>query len=585
MMRIAVPVRLLLSTLFLLLTSCAVEAGDLRIVALQPETTAGEWTAVVAGAKADAFTVSADGAPVRTAALGNQGDAVRLRLSGVPATAARIEVAWRGKEQDGPVAAVRVGMREARTAPFSELTIYQIMVDMFADGNPGNDGEITGWKHPNYAGGDLQGILEHAQYLQDLGVNAVWLSPIFAARSSHGYDVTNYYRVSGAVAVPGDPQASADLFRKLVADLHRRGIQVILDLPLNHASASYQRPEGDPEDLHPRATGPKQDAEKLWDSWGAGYRYWDFGHAPTRRFLTDVALHWLRDEGVDGLRLDYVRGVPHDFWADLYGAVKAAKPGAFLVGEAWIDAQGPEANAKDIATYYAAVAGRPQFDSLLDFPLQKVMTEVFALGSPAQGLETWLQTDEAVYGPAALPTYFLDNHDMARFMAWTDKPDRLVAAVGFMASLSSPLVLFYGTETGLSHGAPKTGFTDVGRIPMPWQKLDAALIGRLRSILAVRKEHPALTRGGRVPLLADREVLVQAKVVPEETVLVGVNLGAAPRTIEIAAAGLWPAGAKPVPLLGASLPVVGDDGRLRWQLPPLSTVMLAVPRAPARPAM
>src|SRR5689334_4641728 len=76
---------------------------------------------------------------------------------------------------------------EARTAPFSDLTIYHIMVDMFANGSPANDGEITGWKHPNYAGGDLQGILAHTQYLQDLGVDAVWLSPIFAARSSHGY--------------------------------------------------------------------------------------------------------------------------------------------------------------------------------------------------------------------------------------------------------------------------------------------------------------------------------------------------------------------------------------------------------------
>src|SRR3982751_5784368 len=81
---------------------------------------------------------------------------------------------------------------DPKPSPFIGLTIYHIMVDMFADGNPANNGEITGWKHPSYAGGDLQGILEHVQYLQNLGVNAVWLSPIFAARSSHGYDVTNY---------------------------------------------------------------------------------------------------------------------------------------------------------------------------------------------------------------------------------------------------------------------------------------------------------------------------------------------------------------------------------------------------------
>jgi cyclomaltodextrinase / maltogenic alpha-amylase / neopullulanase len=572
-------IRAFLSALFLVALSCGpAPAASLRIVSLRPAGPAGEWAAVVSGAKAGALAFTADGAPVAAQPVGSQEGAQRLRLTGVPAAASRIEVAPRGKEKNGPVAAVRIAPRDARTAPFGELAIYQIMVGMFADGNPGNDGEITGWKHPSYAGGDLQGILQHAQYLQDLGVNAVWLSPIFAARSSHGYDVTNYYQVSGAVAVPGDPQASLELFRKLVADLHGRGIRVILDIPLNHASASYQRQEGDPDGLRPRATGPRQEAEKLWDSWGAGYRYWDFGHAPTRRFLENVALHWLRDEGVDGLRLDYVRGVPHDFWADLYAEVKRAEPGAFLVGEAWSDAQGPEANTKDVATYYAPVDGRPQFDSLLDFPLQKVMTDVFALGNPAGDLETWLQATEAEYGPSALPTYFLDNHDMSRFMAWTDKPDRLVAAVGFMASLSSPMVLFYGTETGLSNGAPKTGFTDAGRIPMPWGKLDTALIARIRAILQARKKHPALTRGGRIPLLSDKDVLVQAKVTPEETVLVGVNLSAAPRTVEIDPAGLWRPGALLVPLLGGPGADVGEDGRLRWELPPVSTVMVEIQR-------
>jgi len=570
----------------LLFLACAgpAAAASIHIDAIHPAPSPGEWTVVVSGAKPDALTFLADGTALKVEAAeaaGTEGDAARVRLTGVPAGAARIEVAPRGKEKDGPAAAVRVGPRDARMAALSDLTIYHIMVDMFADGNAGNNGEITGWKHPNYAGGDLQGILAHAGYIQDLGMNAVWLSPIFAARSSHGYDVTNYYQVGSAVAVPNDPKASLDLFQKLVADLHQRGIRVILDIPLNHASASYQRDAGDPDQLHPRATGPKQEAEKLWESWGAGYRYWDFSHAPTRRFLENVALHWLRDENVDGLRLDYVRGVPHDFWADLYGEVKKVKPGAFLVGEAWTDAQGPDVNAKDIATYYAKVDGRPQFDSLLEFPFQKIMTEVFAQGEPARNLEAWLQTDEAVYGPDAFPTYFLDNHDMSRFMSWTDKPDRLVAAVGFMASLSSPVVLFYGTETGLANGDPKTGFTDTGRIPMPWQKLDTALTGRIHAILQARKEHPALTRGGRLPLLADKDVLVQAKIAPEETVLVGVNLSTAPREVEIDTAGLLPAGTKLTPLLGSpavSGGVVGENGRLKWQLPAMATVMLVSPR-------
>ena len=92
--------------------------------------------------------------------------------------------------------------------PFDDWIIYHVTVEMFADGNRANDGEISGWKHPNYAGGDLQGILDHLDHLEKLGVNAVWLSPVFASRSSHGYDVTNYFSVGDAVGNPGKPDES-----------------------------------------------------------------------------------------------------------------------------------------------------------------------------------------------------------------------------------------------------------------------------------------------------------------------------------------------------------------------------------------
>jgi cyclomaltodextrinase len=566
--------------LFLLLFAFggAAEAAP-RIVSLLPGAASGEWTAMVSGKEArkpDGLVFLADGKPAAVEVQGVEGETVHLKLQGVPAGAKRLAVALRGKEGE-PLAAVDLGPLDSL---FADWTVYHMMVGMFANGNPGNDGEITGWKHPSYAGGDLQGILEHAGHLQDLGVNAVWLSPIFAARTSHGYDVLNYYRIGGAVAVPEDPKASLELFRRLVQDLHGRGIRVVLDIPLNHANGAYDREAGDPGKLKPRATAARQEAEKVWEGWGSGYRYWDFGHEPTRRFLKDAALYWLRDEGVDGLRLDYVRGVPHDFWAELYREVKQAKPGAWLVGEAWMDAAREEANADEIATYYEKVDGGPQFDSLFDFPLQMVMTSVFARGNPALELEEWLQRTEAIYGPDALPARFLDNHDLARFLAWTHEPDRLVAAVGFLASLSGPVVLFYGTETGLSHGGPQAGFTDAGRVPMPWGKLDQALLGRIQKVLRLRREHPALTRGGRLPLLADRDALVMAKVAPEETLLVGVNLSGSPRKVELTVPGLLPAGAKPQPLLGEAPASVSEGGRLEWTLPPRGTWLLSISGLP-----
>lgn len=553
-------------------------AADLRFLRVVPGEAAGEWVATIDAkpSQKEKLALTVDGAPVAAEWIAD--DPLTARLSAVPAAARWLEIGRAGKKRS-VASAVRLASVTAADHAFSGWTVYHIMMGYFANGSVANDGEIRGWRHPNYAGGDLAGVLGKADYLKDLGVDAVWLSPLFASRTSHGYDVINYFRIADAVGVPGDPDASLALFRRLVAELHRRGIRVILDLPLNHASRSYERPEGDPMERGPRTTAARQDAEKLWDSWGAGFGYWDFDHEPTRRFLKEVALHWLVDENVDGLRLDYVRGVPHDFWAELYAEVKQAKPEAFLLGECWIDDQGPDVNAAEIATYYEGVPGvGPQLDSLVDFPLQMILTDVFARGRPAEQLEVWLQKTSGLYG-GDFPTVFLDNHDLARFSSWNDNPAHLAAAVGLLASLSSPVVLFYGTETGLTHPGPKPGFTDAGRVPMPWEALDAGRAQRVREALQARRHHPAMTHGARLPLAAGKEHLVMAKVAPEETLLVGVNLASEPIPVELDLGGL-PATAFEA-VLGASLPQTGgsgepgDVGKLTWTLPPLATVIVA----------
>lgn len=546
-------------------------AAELRIVTLDP-TQDGGYHAVLEGkvkGGAAAIVAWADGkeldADWRDA--GGRYEAT-LPLAG----AKRFAVGTAGKKGSAPEAVLELAPIEDG---FGGWTVYHIMLGYFRDGNKGNDGEIDGWRHANYAGGDLQGVREKVDYLAGLGVTAVWLSPMFQSNTSHGYDVRNYYRLGDAVAVPGDAEASLALFRGLVKDLHEKGIRVILDLPLNHASKAYDFKTGDPEGLKPRSTPARQEAEKVWESWGAGFRYWNFGDESTRRFLMDAALYWLVDEGADGLRLDYVRGVEHDFWAELYDEVQEKKPGAFLVGECWKDADGADSNAAEIAHYYEPVEGQPQFSSLLDFPMQILATGVFARGGSAADLEAWLQRYPTIYGEGAQPTFFLDNHDMARFLSWTDDDDRLVAAVGFLASLSSPMVIFYGTETGLRHAAPRPGFIDVGRIPMPWDSLNQEMIGRVSAFLKARREHPSLTHGGRLPIFSDQDVLVMVKIGEDETALVGVNLGTEERRVELGAA--VPAGTSFTALGTAPVPEASDGG-WTWRLPPGATSIVFAPR-------
>lgn len=472
--------------------------------------------------------------------------------------------------------ALQIGPDDPAEAPFNGWSVYHVMLAYFANGDARNDRSgLRRWVHPNYAGGDLQGVLGKVDYLKSLGVNAVWLSPLFASETSHGYDVLNYFRIGDAVSMPGDHVAAMQLYHRTVDALHAAGIRVILDVPLNHASGSYERREGDPKQLKPKSTSAQQEAEKVWDSWNAGFRYWNFADAGTREFLTDVGRYWLTEGKADGLRLDYVRGVPHDFWAAFYAAMKAAKPDAFLFGEAWQDAAGPGPNAEDIATYYAAVPGAgPQFDGLIEFPLQMVMTEVFARGAGrATDLERWLQRTSALYGPRGRPVNFLDNHDMSRFLAWAGDRghERLLAALGFMASLSSPMAMYYGTETGISGGRGVPGFTDSNRIPMAWNALDTALITRVSEIFKARTRMPATTQGGRLPVYSDDDVLVMRKTHPSGDVLVAVNLGDAARTVRLPPGAAGSATKEWTAVLGDSVPRLVTDGSIQWTLPPLST--------------
>ena len=534
---------------------------------------------VIPGAEPDSFMVDveADGTP----ALWLDGEATpstfgsignnryRATILDVPADANRLSL---GSKQ--PAVSIPIRAATPEQAPFNDRVVYHIMLGYFANGASANDkAGMRRWTHRRYAGGDLQGILSKADYLGSLGITDVWLSPIFQSETSHGYDVQDYYRIGDSRAVPGDRDASLALFQQVVTALGDHDVGVILDLPLDYGAGSYDRRAGDPNRRKPKSTKAKQEAEKVWESWGTGFKYWNFSDEDTRLFLIEVAQHWLT-EGVSGYRLDYVRGVDHAFWAELYAALKTERPDVFIFGEAWQDAHGPGRNMTDIAEYYAPVPGiGPQFDALIEFPMKFVMTDVFARGEDARQLEQWLQATDYAYGGQGNPIYFLDNHDVARFTDWAidQGPERLLAAVTFMATLRGPMILFYGTETGLFGSQAQPGFTDSSRIPMPWEDLNQDLIARMTEVIAMKREHPVLQRGARLPLYADDEIVIMARQDETHQALVAANTGSGPRTIEFDFPVTEDAGFTPVVGPGPS----AVAGRWHWEIPPL-TVAVAI---------
>ena len=331
-----------------------------------------------------------------------------------------------------------------------DAIIYHIFLDRFYPG------DNVPWKKPTnlsgFFGGTLRGAIQKLDYIQSLGCNAVWLSPLFASPTHHGYDATDYYTVEPRLGT------NADL-KELIEKAHQRGIRVILDFVANHWS-----------NHHPTFQAAQRDPNSEYRAWYTWQRWPDeytsfFGvkgmpqlnlkHKPTSDYLLECAQYWLHN-GVDGYRLDYAPGPPRTFWADFRQACKAVNPDAFLFGEV--------VGHSEVITSYI-----PHFDGCLDFLLADALRDTFVLEtSTLLEFEAFLGAHETYFPPNFSLPAFLDNHDMTRilYLAKKDKAKvRLAALVLF--TLPAPPIIYNGTEVAVSQRNPLGRFEEA-RLPMPW---------------------------------------------------------------------------------------------------------------------
>ncbi len=412
--------------------------------------------------------------------------------------------------------------------------VYQIFMDRF---NPGQGRE---WLKPDnlagFFGGTLRGVIEKLDYIRDLGFNTLWLSPLFASPSHHGYDAIDYYTVEPRLGT------HAELL-ELIASAHTRGLRVLFDFVANHWShrhASFQAALADRNsEFHDWYT---------WNAWPDDYETY-FGvrelpqlnlrPGPARDHLLAAAQYWLR-LGVDGFRLDYAYGPSHDFWSDFYRACRTVRPDCWLFGE-----------IIHTAEVQRSYAGR--LDGTLDFLLSRALRETFAHGTwDLAQFEAFLAGHEAYFPPSAAFSRpaFIDNHDMNRilFAAGEDHARvRLAALVLF--TLSGPPIVYYGTEVGVSQERPihqnDFGIFEEARLPMQWDPGDPgqALRGHFRRLAHLRQAHPVLQAGTRRAVHVDAAAGAYAFLRESELgrVLVAINLGAAPAHLRLAVPGFAPA--------------------------------------------
>lgn len=372
-----------------------------------------------------------------------------------------------------------------------EAVFYQIMTERFANGNPDTNPEETevwGGKPEvdNFFGGDLQGVLDHLDDLVDLGINAIYFTPLFLSPSNHKYDTVDYKQV--------DPHfGDNELLKKVVDSCHAKGIRVILDAVFNHCS----------EEFPPFQDVLKHGEKSRYAEWfhvnqfpcevKDGIPSYDtfgfFGNMPkfntanpeVKAYLLGVAEYWIKEINLDGWRLDVANEIDHHFWRDFRQVVKKANPEAYIVGEVWSDSliwlQGD------------------QFDSVMNYPFADKVLEFFngnmdgltfanRIGSILMRYPQ--QTNEVVFN-------LLCSHDTPRLLTRVGGDiRRMKLTVVFLFTFMGTPCIFYGDEIGLTgDGDPDC------RKCMEWdpKKRNQELYKFYQGMIALRKKHKALRQG------------------------------------------------------------------------------------------
>ena len=490
---------------------------------------------------------------------------------------------------------------------FDDAILYEIFVRSFYDS--GNDGI-----------GDLAGITAQLDYLQELGITAIWLMPIHPSPSYHGYDVTDYFAINPDYGTMDDMIA-------LVDAAHARGIRVIMDLVVNHMA-----------DDHPIF----QDAYANPDSQYADWFVWyDSGHTAYQAFggyrdmpelnhdnpevydyVVEIASFWMDlgdgdgdyPNGVDGFRCDVAKDVPLATWQALKGEMRELDPDSLLLGEVW------EQTAQNMPMWYDDA-----FDALFDYPLYHSIAnshdeslDSLLAGAQLPTLVNAIIIGEDRFFPAGYQMVrFLNNHDTNRVMSEVGKDwDRARTAATFYLTLPGTPMIYYGEEIGMlgEKGSGNPYWDEYRREPMDWytakegegmptwfqpgnrynapddgisveEQDDTAdsLLNHYRALAALRHAHPALRDGafGKVivangpGVYAYTRHIPPADGLPEEWFLVILNFSGETQapTLELTLAYAGPFAAVDA-LTGASWPEIGAGEPYSVELSPASGVVL-----------
>lgn len=449
-----------------------------------------------------------------------------------------------------------------RSIEFRQETIYFIVVDRFYDGDPSNNEgpnpELYDPQHQvwgKYWGGDLQGVIDKLDYLKGMGVTAIWLTPLFEQieellfdmAAMHGYWTKDFKRLNPRLVGKDDEisllKSRETVFDKLIAELKKRGMKMILDIVCNHSSPDAGGRKGELyddgvliADFHNDANdwyhhyGEVENWEEKWQVENkelAGLADFNENNPEYRAYIKSAIKLWL-DRGVDALRVDTVKHMPLWFWQEFNGDIKDCKPSVFIFGE-WIFS-GPH----DLPSIqFANHSGM----SILDFGLCVAIRRALALGEPGGfNIVQELLNQDYLYNEATELVTFIDNHDMPRFQSLNSDPEMLRLAVNLIMTSRGIPCIYYGTEQYL-HNDTGGGHEPYNRPMMEKWDTDTQIYRDIKALSKLRRINSAVSLGSQVEKYITPDVYCYVRRYRDSRCFVAMNKGN-PITIDAIATDL-----------------------------------------------
>ena len=443
---------------------------------------------------------------------------------------------------------------------------YQIFPDRFYNGDINNDPpNVSKWSdkpnRSNFFGGDLKGIIDKLDYIANLGVDVIYLTPIFSSESNHKYDIYDYYSIDPIFGNKGT-------LRKLVKEAHARDIKVILDGVFHHTADEFWAYQDMLENQHksqyidwyfvrnfptknsrsllikallklplpfklklwlrrrfplplsPLPVPPTFLPLSLFSSYETlvglyGMPKLNLLNPEASEYFLKVVEYWIKEADIDGWRLDTAFGIPHEFWKKFRSRTKALKPSAYLLGEL-------------LECEVSPWVGAEAFDAVMNYPFRRIILDFFVHESIGVDKFDYRLAELRVKLPrkALFVMYnLLGCHDTPRVLTLAGSNVRKVKlAVLFQMTFPGAPAIYYGDEVGLLGGDDP-----LCRGTMIWEisEYNLELFNYYKKLIAIRRKHPALVYGDFNVILKDEKKRVYGykRTYSDDEIIIIMNNG------------------------------------------------------------